>query len=88
MLLQMLSTKEEGVHGHWLELAWALLEIEMSNRRPVWAKCYYLQYIHASVRSLNDLLICHMCAKSHVLLEIFAKTQNSWLRQTLAKYYY
>ena len=31
------------------------------KRRPVWAKCYYLQYIHASVRSLNDLPICHVC---------------------------
>ena len=50
------------------------------GKTSCWAKCYHLQYIHASVRSLNDLLVCHMCAKSHVLLEIFAKGPKCQLR--------
>ena len=61
------------------------------KKRLDWANCYYLQYIHASVRSLNDLPICHVGAKSHVLQEIFAKAQNASCaipRQSLAKYYY
>ena len=67
------------------------MTIFSEKKRPVWAKRYYLLYIHASVRNVNDLPICHMCAKSHVLLEIFAKAQKASCaipRQSLAKYYY
>ena len=42
----------------------------------VWAECFYLQYIHASRRRSWSLPVRDMCAKSHVLLEIFAKAQK------------
>ena len=61
------------------------------KKSSVWAKRCSLEYIHASVRSLNDLPICHMRVKSHGLLQILTKAQNASCaipRQSLAKYYY
>ena len=46
------------------------------NRR-VWAKCFCLQYCDASRRRSWNLPVRHMCAKSHVLLEILAKAQKT-----------
>ena len=61
-----------------------------SEKRPAWAKCFYLQYIHASLRSAHDCPVRHLCAKSHVSLDILAEAQNASCaitRQSLAKYY-
>ena len=47
-----------------------------AGKRFVWAECYYLQRIRASKRGACNLPVRHMCVKSHVLLEIFARAQK------------